>query len=153
MCSEVVRGSCHRHLICRAGRGHLPPPRRSAPAGPAPPPLQLAATCKPRVLFPASKWVPGASLHQYLSNSRQDSTVPFGCKQSKEGARKKSVADLLAAVSARFGLRSEPSTAMSGRTPKYLPLPHPTSASIAPGGSDCRNAFTCKMWNSEVIML
>lgn len=30
-------------------------------------------------------------------------------------------------------LRSLPRTKMSGRTPKYLPLPHPTSATRAPG--------------------
>ena len=52
-------------------------------------------------------------------------------------------ADLLDAVSARLGLRSEPKMAMSGRTPKYLPLPQPTSASTAAGGKLSRNSLTC----------
>lgn len=59
------------------------------------------------------------------------------------------VRHLLAAVSARFGLRSEPSTARSCRTPKYLPFPQPTSAKTDAVGRLCRKAFTCK----EVIKL
>ena len=43
---------------------------------------------------------------------------------------------------ARPGLRSLPRMATSWRTPKYLPLPHPTSAMSAPGGSPCRNCRT-----------
>jgi hypothetical protein len=39
-------------------------------------------------------------------------------------------------------LLSQPSTARSRRTPKYLPLPQPTSATTLPGCSDSRNART-----------
>lgn len=40
------------------------------------------------------------------------------------------------------GLRSLPMTAMSSRNPKYLPLPHPTSATNAPLGRLSMNSRT-----------
>lgn len=51
---------------------------------------------------------------------------------------------LLAAVSAKLGLRSEPRTARSGRTPKYLPFPQPTSATSPESGRLSMNSLTCK---------
>ena len=46
------------------------------------------------------------------------------------------------ATAARPALRSLPRTAMSLRTLKYLPLPQPTSATVAPDGSVWMNLRT-----------
>ena len=60
---------------------------------------------------------------------------PFGSTQIAAGAEQHR-------TWASPGLRSLPSTAMSERTPKYLPLPQPTSATTAPGSSDWMKART-----------
>ena len=63
------------------------------------------------------------------------------------GAEARAKDHLFAAVSARFGLRSDPRTAKSGRTPKYLPLPQPTSATRADLGRLSMNSLTCRPLN------
>ena len=56
----------------------------------------------------------------------------------------------VAATWARPVLRSLPNTAMSCRTMKYLPLPHPTSATSDPAASPSMNCRTCQETNMVV---
>lgn len=53
------------------------------------------------------------------------------------------------ACKARPVLLSDPRTERSGLTPKYLPLPQPTSANTPSRGRESRNSFTCRLYHSR----
>ena len=74
-----------------------------------------------------------------ISSVQDEASVGWGAPE----AAPVPAARRVAATWARPVLRSLPSTAISCRTVKYLPLPHPTSATKAPSARPSMNCRTC----------